>query len=230
MATAAPTTEQNPIKAAMEQVVGNPLSATAGTTPPISYDDLSGFRSPQQDVISIQSSPGTGASTAETWSHEVALENLKRDQLEFQYTQQQNEIANALRQAENLRSIEASKRAQQEFEMNREFTRAQMANMAETQRLQREQGQRESGEFIQKTGHDPGYYTSGKAAAEQRANMIKQAGSQDYGTGGGNRTQEYLARGVLQPSEVGIYNQGYQTQKSASTPKVGWQQGTGRRY
>jgi hypothetical protein len=213
MAAAAPI-EQNPIKAAMEQVVGDPLSTTAGTTTPISYDDLSGFRSPQQDAISITSSPGTGASTSETWSHEVALENLKRDQLEFQYTQQQNEIANALRQAENLRAIEASQRAGQEFELNKQYQAAQMANMAETQRLQREQSGREAGEFIQKTGHDASYYTSGKYKQDARNFDIKFGGQSDAGAGHPNRAGDLVAQGYLKPHEVGAYNAAYNQQRA----------------
>jgi hypothetical protein len=234
MATETPsTTAENPLQNSLARITGqDPLSQSAGTSSLISYDDTSaGFRNPQGDVISIKSSPGTGASTAETWSHEVALENLKRDQLEFQYTQQQNEIANALRQAENLRSIEASKRAQQEFEMNREMTRAQMANMAATQQMQREQSAREQAEFIQKTAHDPSYYTSGQAVKDTRAELVKRAGAQGASYGGPS-VDWYVSQGYLKPSEVGAYNAAYQQQRAmqqtaGAISNRGWQQGAG---
>jgi hypothetical protein len=109
-ATAAPSTapeEENPLQASLNKIAGGALSRDTGTsTGVISYDPTQSFR-PTGDAINISASPGTGASTAETWSHEIALENLKKSQLEFEYQQQQNAIANALKQQEAARAAQA---------------------------------------------------------------------------------------------------------------------------
>ena len=61
----------------------NPLSTTTGTslpTSPISYErpfQMGG------DTISIQSTPGTGATTAETWSHEAQLAQQALNERKF---------------------------------------------------------------------------------------------------------------------------------------------------
>jgi hypothetical protein len=77
----------------------NALSSTAGTSP-IDYEGGGGFRQPGGDIITITGDPGTGATTSETWSHEVALENLKMQQAQFAYEQQQNVLSNARAQAQ----------------------------------------------------------------------------------------------------------------------------------
>src|SRR4029077_2243898 len=177
MATA-PSTAQNPIKAAMDQVVGqNALSTGTGTTAPISYDDLSGFRSPQQDVISITSSPGSGASTAETWSHEADLERLKQAQLEFQYSQQQNEVANAIRQQENQRAGEklALDRAMHEATMQQMQQQYQQGQ--EELALKRRASDIESANFQRQYG-PTSYYTSGQNIRDQQNALLANAGQQ----------------------------------------------------
>lgn len=67
---------EDPLRQSLARITGvNPLAATtgtsssvAGTSSPISYERPFAIGG---DTISIQSSPGTGVSTAETWSHEA---------------------------------------------------------------------------------------------------------------------------------------------------------------
>jgi hypothetical protein len=92
--------------------------------------------------------------------------------------------------------------------------------MAATQQLQREQANREAAEFIQKTAHDPGYYTSGQAQRDQRDQVIKQA-AYTSATYGGPGADYYIQYGYLKPSEAGTYNASYQQAKQAyQTPNA----------
>src|SRR5580765_3769202 len=102
-----PEDEENPLITSLAKIAGkSPLSKAAETsTGVIGYDPEQAFR-PTGDTISIAASPGTGASTAETWSHDIALENLKREQLQFEYQQQQNALANTLKQQEAERAAQ----------------------------------------------------------------------------------------------------------------------------
>jgi hypothetical protein len=217
---AAPSTVANPLQQSLARIAGeDPLSQSAGTSSLISYDDTSaGFRNPQGDVISITSSPGTGATTAETWSHEVALENLKREQMEFQYTQQQNEISNALRQSENLRAVAAAERDRQAHELSLQQIRAQMASQAEENRLRQEAAQREAATFMKETGHAPSYYTSGQADRDTRDILIKNVASL-YGSGLVSGSNNYAA--LRNPREAALYGSYYNTARSAVNPITG---------
>jgi hypothetical protein len=155
----------------MSRIMGTDpaLSTSTGTSSLISYDDTAaGFRNPKGDTISITSSPGTGASTAETWSHEVALEQLKQGQLEFEYQRQQNEIANRLAQAAEQRSIE-------EHNLSMQSMQKQMAN---------DQAQLDlaTADYMYKHGgQSPQYFTSGQSERDRIAKLGPQP---YYGAGG----------------------------------------------
>src|SRR4029077_593219 len=225
MATA-PSTAQNPIKAAMDQVVGqNALSTGTGTTAPISYDDLSGFRSPQQDVISITSSPGSGASTAETWSHEADLERLKQAQMEFQYSQQQNELANAIRQQENQRAGEklALDRAMHEATMRQMQQQYQQGQ--EELALKKQASEMESANFMRQYG-PPSYYTGGQYARDQRNAQIANAGQLAawnfmQNTGIPQNQMNTMNRAAnLPPEQKAYFNYAFNNQLNQRTPDV----------
>ena len=210
----------------MAQVVGqNPLSSATGTSSPISYDDLSGFRSPEQDVISITSSPGSGASTAETWSHEADLERLKQAQLEFQYSQQQNELANAIRQQENQRAGEklALDRAMHEATMQQMQQQYQQGQ--EELSLKRRASDIESANFMRQYG-DPSYYTSGQNTRDQRNAQIANAGQNAafnmmYRTGIPQNTLNTMNMVSGLPREQQTYfNAAYNNQLNQRTPDV----------
>ena len=99
------TAPEDPLAESLARIMGkDPMSTTTGTASPISYDPEQSFRAPQADVINISGDPGTGATTSETWSHDIALENLKREQLQFEYEQSQAAIANELRAQESARA------------------------------------------------------------------------------------------------------------------------------
>lgn len=99
MAAAAPSTRApNPLAQSLAAITGeDALSASTGTSP-IDYEN-GGFR-PGGDIIEITGNPGTGATTAETWGHEIELEKLKNVQAQFAYEQQQNILENARAQAQ----------------------------------------------------------------------------------------------------------------------------------
>ena len=100
MAAAAPSTAPaNPLEEGMARIMGqDPFSEATGTSL-INYEDQGGGRGQLPgDVITIQGDPGTGATTAESWAHEIELENQRQQQLEFEWQQQQQEWANALEQ------------------------------------------------------------------------------------------------------------------------------------
>ena len=99
MATAAPSTLTNPLEESYARITGtDPLSTTTGTQSLINYEDLGNRSETPGDVITIQGDPGTGATTAESWAHEIELENQRREALEFEWQQQQQEFQNALEQ------------------------------------------------------------------------------------------------------------------------------------
>ena len=95
---AAPSTAPTPLDESLTKFLGgsgasklSPNQVTYGSTVPssnIGYDPNNQFR-PQGDILTINAEPGTGASTAETWSHELELERQKQDALEFEFQQQQ---------------------------------------------------------------------------------------------------------------------------------------------
>jgi hypothetical protein len=221
------TTAENPLQNSLARITGqDPLSQSAGTSSLISYDDTSaGFRSPQGDVISIQSSPGTGASTAETWSHEAELERLKQSQLEFQYSQQQNELANAIRQQEN-------QRAGEKLALDRAMHDASMRQMQQ----QYEQGQKElamkqrasdieMANYMRQYG-DPNYYLSGQYRADQARSQMSNLGSQAawermQGTGIPYNTMKTLdAVQKSSPEMRAVFNAAYNNQLQQRSPDV----------
>lgn len=103
----APNEEESTLARSLAKITGSPLSRSAGTsTGVIGYDPSQTFR-PTGDVINISAAPGTGASTPETWAHEISLENLKREQLQFEFTQQQAALSQAMKEAEAARSAQA---------------------------------------------------------------------------------------------------------------------------
>jgi hypothetical protein len=191
MATETPsTTAENPLQNSLARITGqDPLSQSAGTSSLLSYDDTSaGFRNPQGDIISIKSSPGTGASTAETWSHEAELERLKQSQLEFQYSQQQNELANALRQQEFQRGGEklALDRAMHEATMRQMQQQYQQGQ--EELALKRQASEIERANYMRQYG-DPSYYTSGQYGRDQAYGAM-------YGLGNRITANAYDSRGT----------------------------------
>lgn len=108
----------------------SPNQVTYGSTVPsseIGYDPNNQFR-PQGDILTINAEPGTGASTAETWSHELELERQKQDALEFEFQQQQE----ANRQAEEAAALEIARaeEARQSGMYGYETESAKLANQA----------------------------------------------------------------------------------------------------
>lgn len=93
---------------------------------------------PGQDTISVAGTPATGATTAESWSHDIALENLRRQALETEYTQrtaaqefaykqQQAALENARQQAQLGISQSAEARAAQLGGLQAQETQQAMA-------------------------------------------------------------------------------------------------------
>ena len=82
---AAPSTvAPNPLAEGMARIMGeDPLSTTTGTSGLLSYEDSAGARLPASDVIAITGDPGSGATTAEQWAHELALQNQQEQLKEF---------------------------------------------------------------------------------------------------------------------------------------------------
>jgi hypothetical protein len=136
------TLAPNPLKEGMARIMGqDPLSQTAGTSDLLSYQDNAGARLPASDVIAITGDPGTGASTAETWAHEIALENQKRDLAQFQWQQEQANLQNAISQASERRAADmynaqvqalnySNQLAQQEYGLRQEEANRQAAKEA----------------------------------------------------------------------------------------------------
>ena len=123
------TTPPNPLAESLAKVTGlDPLSTGTGTASPITYDPDQAFRAPAGDTINITGDPGSGASQSETWSHELALENLKNQQLQFQYEQQQDLLAQAL--------------SQQQFGLSSRSQAAQESQYAQNYALQKAEAQR----------------------------------------------------------------------------------------
>lgn len=164
------STSINPLEESLQKLTGDALSKTTGTSMPISYDDTSaGFRDPQGDVISITSSPGSGASQAETWKHELDLEALRREQLTFEYNQAQDVIANALRQQEEQRAQTAAsqtaashaaalKQSQQDLLSSKEALTASQ----QSRNLKSSEAARAEAEFKVKYGYTPSEIMAGK--------------------------------------------------------------------
>jgi hypothetical protein len=93
---------------------------------------------PGQDTINVAGTPATGATTAESWSHDIALENLRRQALETEYTQrtaaqefaykqQQAALENARQQSQLGISKSAEARAQQQYGLQSAETQQAMA-------------------------------------------------------------------------------------------------------
>jgi hypothetical protein len=106
---APPPSEINPLAEGLARVTGgDPLSTSTGTEMPIGYEN---FTPVGGDVVNITSSPGSGATQAETWAHDIALQNLQRQQLQFAYQQQQDFITNAVRAQQAQMAAAAEARA-----------------------------------------------------------------------------------------------------------------------
>ena len=115
---AAPSTAPTPLDESLTKFLGgsgastlSPNQVTYGSTVPssnIGYDPNNQFR-PQGDILTINAEPGTGASTAETWAHELDVERQKQDALEFEFQQQQeaNRLAEEAAALEIARASEA---------------------------------------------------------------------------------------------------------------------------
>jgi hypothetical protein len=130
-ATAVPSTapkdeEGNPLAESLAKITGkSPLSKATGTsTGVIGYDPAQTFR-PSGDAISVVTTPGTGATTAESWSHDIALENQRQQALQFEYQQQQDTLANAMKEA-------AATQAAQQQAFSQGITSAQAAREAQS--------------------------------------------------------------------------------------------------
>lgn len=94
------TVAPNPLAEGMARILGqDPLSTSTGTSDLLSYQDNAGARLPASDVIAITGDPGTGATTAETWAHELALQNQAQQLTQFAWQKQQADISNAMQQA-----------------------------------------------------------------------------------------------------------------------------------
>lgn len=109
----------SPLDASLQKILGQtPASKTTGTQTPVQYDPNATFR-PTGDVINLSSVPGTGATTPEQWTHEIQLENLRREalQTEFEQRQKTEEAARAAAQLQLQQSEEARRatEAQQQF-------------------------------------------------------------------------------------------------------------------
>lgn len=96
--------------------------------------------------------PATGATTAESWSHDIALENLRRQALETEYTQgqaaqefaykqQQAALENARQEAQLGISKAAEARAAQQYGLQAKETQQAMA-------IKQAAEQREAGKFL----------------------------------------------------------------------------------
>jgi hypothetical protein len=140
MATEAPSTlPENPLDDSLKKFLGakkktptNPAAPIDDT--PIGYDPNASFR-PTGDQLTINAIPGTGATTAESWSHDIALENQKQQALEFEFQQRQAAEENARQQAQLAMSkAEASRQAAlgpvqlEAANLGNAATRQQMAN------------------------------------------------------------------------------------------------------
>ena len=130
-ATAVPSTapkdeEGNPLAESLAKITGkSPLSKSAGTsTGVIGYDPSQTFR-PSGDAISVVTTPGTGATTAESWSHDIALENQRQQALQFEYQQRQDTLNQAMKE-------QAAQQAAQQQAFSQGITGAQAAREAAT--------------------------------------------------------------------------------------------------
>lgn len=109
----------SPLDASLQKILGQtPVSKATGTQVPVQYDPNATFR-PSGDVINLSSVPGTGVTTPEQWTHEIQLENLRREalQTEFEQRTKTEEAARAAAQLELQKSEEARRamEAQQQF-------------------------------------------------------------------------------------------------------------------
>ena len=127
----ASTAAPNPLAESLAKVTGlDPLSESAGTANPITYDPDMAFRAPEGDTINITGDPGTGASQSETWSHDIALEQLKNQQLQFEYAQQQDLLEQAVQQQQYQLSLAESARAQEQLGLSKTQSSIQQAEAA----------------------------------------------------------------------------------------------------
>ena len=122
-----------PLDDSLNKLLGTKKKAAS----PIGYDPNATFR-PGEDTITVAGTPATGATTAESWSHDIALENLKQQELqqEFQqrqtladaaFKQQQADIANQLSQSQFGLSKAADTRAASQAALTAQETQQAMA-------------------------------------------------------------------------------------------------------
>ena len=80
----APST--SPLDQSLDRLLGKKKTKGSSVSYAPSEFPVPDFR-PGQDTINVSGVPATGATTAESWSHDIALENLRRQALETEYTQ-----------------------------------------------------------------------------------------------------------------------------------------------
>jgi hypothetical protein len=212
MASQAPSTvAPNPLRDAMTSIVGaDPLSQSTGTSL-INYGDTGGARLPASDIIAITGDPGTGATTAETWAHEIALENQRRDLAQFAWQQQQANLQNAISQAAERRAADmygaqvaslnyANQLAQQQYALN------QAAENREAQKFQysvlepREQYQKALAAQQDYDRFRGGFGVPISQSSMEQYNAYKAAGSPTTGYLSTYHDPSYRPRGNTTPS------------------------------
>lgn len=180
----------------MSKITGNALSTSTGTSP-IDYEGGGGYRQPEGDVITITGDPGTGASTAETWSHELALENLKNEQAKFAFSQAQF----AYEQGQNVlaaqRAAEQMAITQGQYGLQQQAAQ-QAAALAPLQQQAAQLGNQQSQLDIAKKQYDYDQLMAQKAAAERayanQAPMFAEIAKQNA----------QVVGGAYRPSQVGV--------------------------
>lgn len=190
MPAAPSTAAPNPLREAMSSIVGtDPLSTSTGTADLISYEGGGGARLPASDVIAITGDPGTGATTAETWAHQLALENQQQQLKEFQWQQAQADIANAQRAAAEAREAGM-------YDFQRAAIQQQNALAQQTYDLNRAAEDRAELQF-QYTVADPHAMQARATAAQNDYNrfMTGGTGMASVSQAGTDQYNRYLASG-----------------------------------
>ena len=162
-ASAPSTVPANPLEDSLAKIMGTNTAAPATSASSlIGYDPSASFRQPEADVISIYGDPGTGATTAETWAQQNELARQAQEQLEFEYQQSQDVLAQQLAQAEEARQAEEAARAAEQFGLTEQTTAQQLASGAQAMTSE---AQRQA-----QTAQTMGYATTAEArAAEKQA-------------------------------------------------------------